>query len=67
MSIIAAIGTELAQVLLKLLSVAREVLKYLNWRREDAERERKEAEAKAYNERLRDACDNGTVEDLIDL
>ena len=66
-TIITALGTSLATVLIKLFSVVGEVLKYLNFLKQEKKEEKKKKEIDDYNKKVKDACDGGTVEDLLNL
>lgn len=73
-TLINALGAKLSNVLLGLMSVLKEFLKYMNFLREEKKEEKEEMkkekekqELKQENEKIKDACDNGTVEDLINL
>lgn len=62
-----AIASSLASILLKTLSFGVEIVKYLNFCKKEKRREREEKKVKEYNDKVKDACDNGDVEDLLNL
>ena len=62
-----AIASSLASILMKALSFGVEVVKYLNYCKTEKRQEMEEKKTKEHNEKVKDACDNGDVEDLLDL
>lgn len=62
-----AITSSLASILTKALSLGKEVMKYLNFCKEEKRKEKDEKKVKEYNDKVKDACDNGTIEDLLNL
>ena len=65
--ILNAIASSLAKILTETLSVAKELLKFLNYCKEEKKKEKEEKKIREYNEKVKDACDNGNVEDLLNL
>ena len=72
--VLKALGSSLASVLNSAFSALGEFIKYLNFlkeekkdEKEEEKKEKQKQEIKEYNEKVKDACDNGTVEDLINL
>ena len=73
-TIIAALGSSLSRILLSALSVAKEGLRFLNFmkeekkeKREDEKKEKERQKIQEHNDKVKDACDNGTIEDLMNL
>ena len=67
LALLKTFGTHLFKLILSLFSTIREVFKYLNnLKKEKKERKIKE-EVNKYNEKLKDVCDNGQIEDLLNL
>lgn len=60
-------AANLAKLLENAFLAAREAFKYLNGCRQDKIAEKRNAEAKDWNARAREACDNGNLEDVLNL
>ena len=65
--IVSYIGPLLGKVLLGLFSCIKEIFKFLNFMKQEAKDEKDEKEIKEHNDHVKDVCDNGDVEDLINL
>jgi len=65
--IVSFVGPLLGKVLLGLFSCLKEVFKYLNFLKQEAKDEKEEKEIKEHNDHVKDVCDNGNVEDLLNL
>lgn len=66
-SLISALGKTLGKILLGLISLSKDVLKLIFMIKKEKQEEKQKQEIKDYNDKVKDACDNGTVEDLINL
>lgn len=67
LSLLKTFGTQLIKLLLSIFSTIREAFKYLNKLKKDKREQKIKEEVNKYNEKLKDVCDNGQIEDLIDL
>jgi len=66
-AIISALGTKLGQVLLSLANVAVKVLSYLEAVRKDNKEKEQREKIEKQKEKIDDVCDNGTIEDLVNI
>lgn len=67
LSLLKTFGTQIFKLLLSLFSTIREVFKYLNNLKKEKKEQKIKEEVNKYNEKLKDVCDNGNVEDLLNL
>lgn len=67
LSLLKTFGTQLIKLLLSLFSTIREVFKYLNNLKNEKKEQKIKEEVNKYNEKLKDVCDNGNIEDLLNL
>lgn len=67
LSLLKTFGTQIFKLLLSLFSTIREVFKYLNKLKKEKKEQKIKEEVNNYNEKLKEACDNGSIEDLLNL
>jgi len=67
LSLLKTFGTQIFKLLLNIFSTIREVFKYLNNLKKEKKEQKIKEEVNKYNEKLKDVCDNGNVEDLLNL
>ena len=67
LSLLKTFGTQLIKLLLSIFSTIREAFKYLNKLKKDKREQKIKEEVNKYNEKLKDVCDNGQIEDLLNL
>lgn len=67
LSLLKTFGTQLFKLILSLFSTIREVFKYLNNLKKEKKEQKIKEEVNKYNEKLKDVCDNGQIEDLLNL
>lgn len=67
LSLLKIFGTKLFKLLLSFFSTIREVFKYLNNLKKEKKEQKIKEEVNKYNKKLKDVCDNGNIEDLINL
>jgi hypothetical protein len=67
LSLLKTFGTQLFKLILSLLSTIKEVFKYLNNLKKEKKEQKIKEEVNKYNEKLKEACDNGSIEDLLNL
>jgi hypothetical protein len=67
LSLLKTFGTQIFKLLLSLFSTIREVFKYLNKLKKEKKEQKIKEEVNKYNEKLKEACDNGSIEDLLNL
>ena len=67
LALLKTFGTKLFKLILSLFSTIREVFKYLNKIKKEKREQKIKEEVNKYNEKLKEACDNGSIEDLINL
>lgn len=65
--LILTLGTKLASVLIHAADSLKETVKYLLYCKKEKEKKENVKEVKEYNEKVEDAVNNGTVEDLLNL
>lgn len=65
--VLKALGTKLAEVIIALAKVATAVVGFLEHRREDKKEEQKKEEQAQKESKIDDVCDNGSIQDLVDL
>ena len=66
-SVINALGKSLAKVLMGLIGLSKDILKLIFMIKQEKKEQKEKQEIKEYNDKVKDACDNGSVEDLINL
>lgn len=66
-SIITALGSKLATVLGQLFSCVAKIIDFLNKKQQIKHEQQKKEEKKKLDSKIDDVCDNGTVEDLLNL
>lgn len=61
--ILKSLGNQLGKFLFKLIGTANELLKFLNYTKKEKENKKIHEE----NEKIKDACDNGQLKDILSL
>ena len=61
------LSSALVQFLLNVLSVAKEVFKYLNGNRQDKKEKNKQKKREEFEKQVDDVVDNKNIEDLLEL
>lgn len=61
------LGTSLSKVLLALFQAIADLCRYLYTSKQMEKTEKENQKIKEHNDKVKDACDNGDVEDLINL
>lgn len=67
LSLLKTFGTQILKLFLSIFSTMREVFKYLNNLKKEKKEQKIKEEVNNYNEKLKEACDNGSIEDLLNL
>ena len=62
-----ALSSALVQFLLNALSVAKEVFKYLNGKRQDKKEKNEQKKKEEFEKQVDDVVDNKNIEDLLEL
>ena len=62
-----ALSSAIAQIVLNVLQVLKETLKYLNCKRQDKKDKNEKKEREQFEHKVDDVIDNGNLEDLLEL
>ena len=62
-----ALSSAIAQIVLNVLQVLKETLKYLNGKRQDKKDKIEKKEREQFEHKVDDVIDNGNLEDLLEL
>ena len=62
-----ALSSAITQIVLNVLQVLKEALKYLNGKRQDKKDKNEKKEQEEFERKVDDVVDNGNLEDLLEL
>ena len=62
-----ALSSAIAQIVLNVLQVLKEALKYLNGKRQDKKDNNEKKEREEFERKVDDVVDNGNLEDLLEI